>query len=374
MPHGESHQGKVTNPTPKQNCLRRGGTWNEATQICTPAGKAPKPGILGGIAALLSPEERERQKRDLAKQKRLADDVAKLDRPRPVRPQENVIPPTELEQPEVFRKQEGEETLGRQSGIKLPDGRTFLGLSPDDVAKIAGKELEKETLPEGTALVGTQRIQEAEIRRKIALAKTIGVIDFATAQQIEEQGLNVRELVSAGFQNIDLKIPAVAIAAGLSAAPATRGISALGGLGIAGGSIINDFQKGVRANIKSQRSDLVSLKPRELKARKQAIQNFITVANMNPVEADDMVANMALEETLIRNDLNTLIHESESNLVFWGSDATLEIAAYDVFFESVLPSLQDRMNQAVLKPDPTRAFIPLDAFDIQLDKLGEARE
>ncbi len=46
---------------------------------------------------------------------------------------------------------------GRASGITLPDGRTFLGLSSEDVERIAAGEQARVSRPEGTAPVGTSQ-------------------------------------------------------------------------------------------------------------------------------------------------------------------------------------------------------------------------
>lgn len=50
------------------------------------------------------------------------------------------------------------EKTGRPSGVELPDGRTFFGLSPEDVAKIQGKEA-----PEGLPLISERGKERKEI-------------------------------------------------------------------------------------------------------------------------------------------------------------------------------------------------------------------
>lgn len=52
---------------------------------------------------------------------------------------------------EVFR----DPKTGRTSGITIPDGRTFLNLSPEEVEKIALGEQKRRAIPEGTELAGT---------------------------------------------------------------------------------------------------------------------------------------------------------------------------------------------------------------------------
>ena len=260
--------------------------------------------------------------------------------------------------PETFVDSE----TGEPSGVVI-DGETFLGVNASDIQKIVAADTREKAKLAGTAPVGTARLAQEEITRKLVLARNVGQIDFELASQLEEQGINVRELLSAGGQNVDLKIPALAIASGFSTAPATAGISVAGGFAVAGGSIINDFQKGVRRNIKDQREDLVTLKTKELKQRQRAMNNYIQAANMNPATADDFVAAYNIEKSLIRRDYNTLVKKGNEDLEFWGSDATRQIADYDVFFDSVEPSLDIRMTQAVLKPEPSRAFLSIEDED-----------
>ena len=66
---------------------------------------------------------------------------------------------------------------------------------------------------------------------------------------------------------------------------------------------------------------------------------------------------MNIELSLIRKDYNTLSKRGNEDLNFWGSDATPQLVEYEIFFEATEPSLKLKMEQAVLKPDPTRAYI-----------------
>ena len=99
------------------------------------------------------------------------------------------------------------------------------------------------------------------------------------------------------------------------------------------------------------------MKTKELAQRKTAVTNYISAANANPAQADIYVAAMNTELSLIRKDYNTLSKRGNEDLEFWGSDATTQLVDYEVFFESIEPALKLRMEQAVLKPDPTRAYL-----------------
>jgi len=64
-------------------------------------------------------------------------------------------PTAEAGKPEVFR----DPKTGRLSGITVGE-KTFLGLGPEDVAKIAAGEKRRVTIPEGTIEVGEARGKE----------------------------------------------------------------------------------------------------------------------------------------------------------------------------------------------------------------------
>jgi len=273
------------------------------------------------------------------------------------------LPETKLPTPEIIRDEE----TGKPSGIKLPDGRTFLGISQEEINAMSKKYTSERALPAGAIEAGTTRQLAEDTQRKISLAKNVGTIDFETASQIEEQGLNVKEYLAAGTQKAlgsALAYGATGAAAGLVASAPTAGgiapVTVTGGA-VAGGAVgaLKGFYDGVTANIKDQRKDLVSVKTKELKQRKTAITNYISAANANPAAADEYVAAMNVELSLVRKDYNTLLKRGNEDLEFWGSDATPQLVDYEVFFESTEPSLKLRMEQAVLKPDPTRSFLSI---------------
>lgn len=296
--------------TPKEQCVLNGGIWDEQRQICLPQGFKTQP--------------------------------------------EKIETPEPLVNPEVFK----DSTTGQISGVVLPDGRTFLGLNPDEVEEIVNRETRRGVPPEGSVPVGTASQFQKEVDRKIRLAKTTGNIDFEIASQIEEgQDLNTKEFLAAGTGGAvegALAIGTAAATVGLIGGPAVAGTAAAVGAGV---GLIGGFFRDVTSNIKSQREDLVSVQVKDLKGRKTALQNYISAANADPANADEYNAAFNVELSLIRRDYNTLIRKGEKDLNFWGSDATTQIGQFDVFFESVEPSLKLRMQQAILKPEPTRAYI-----------------
>lgn len=106
----------------KADCKAQGGKWDEATKTCIlpPPEPTPEPG-----------------------------------------------PPKAKPALETFT----DPRTGRASGITLPDGRTFLGLSSEDVARVARGEQERVARPEGTAPVGTAQAA-ADIERQQQFLQT----------------------------------------------------------------------------------------------------------------------------------------------------------------------------------------------------------
>lgn len=74
---------------------------------------------------------------------------------KPKEEETKTTPKAKLTTPETFT----DPRTGRASGIVLPDGRTFLGLSPQDVNQIAAGEAARVARPAGTQPVGTQQSQ-----------------------------------------------------------------------------------------------------------------------------------------------------------------------------------------------------------------------
>ena len=71
-----------------------------------------------------------------------------------------------------------------------------------------------------------------------------------------------------------------------------------------------------------------------------------------------------MELTLVRKDYNSLNKEANEDLtLFGGQDGTPQLIAYEIFFQSVQPSMEIRMEQAILKPDPTRAYLSREDFE-----------
>jgi len=114
----------------------------------------------------------------------------------------------------------------------------------------------------------------------------------------------------------------------------------------------------VMGNIKAQKGDLISGKKTELAQRQMAMKNYISAANANPADADQFMQAYQMEKALIRKDYNSLSKEASESLTLWGGqDGTPQLISYEIYFETIEPSLDLKMEQAILKPDPTRAYL-----------------
>ena len=297
----------------------------------------------------------------------------------------------DLQTPEVFKNEQG-----RLSGTTIPGegkyqyggknltkeeydavkeklgftggntGRTFLGLAQEDVEKTSAAEIARGQIPEGAALAGTAAREQRDIRRKMALAQSAGQIDMETAMQVgEQEGIDWGQAFAAGTQQV---VPS-ALGYGTLAAGGALAVNAIPGAGQVayGGAVtlgavagaVKGFYSGVTNNIKSQKQDLVSGKSVELSQRKAAIKKYISAANANPARADEYNTAMNIELSLIRRDYNTLVKKGNEDLRFWGADATKEMIDYKIFFKSTEPTLILAMQNAILKPEPSRAYLDI---------------
>ena len=258
-----------------------------------------------------------------------------------------------------------------------PQGDTYdinLPLRSSDFSSMESYEQAKRfkavATPEGLTRVEVLAQQQEEAQRKQDLASQVGNIDTSISLEAMEQGINWQEAFLAGGANV---IPE-AIGYGGTVAGAAFVVNAAPGAGqvaygtaIGVGAVVGSvkgFFSGIQSNIKAQKSDLISGKAGELSGRQKAMKGYISAANANPAAAEEMMLAYQIEKALIRRDYNTLNAEaSEASSLMGGQDGTPQIIAYDVYFESIERQLDIRMEQAILKPDPTRAY--LDVGDSQ---------
>ena len=331
---------KNVKKSPQEECEARGWVWNEALKSCDNPNVEPLPEKLQPAPA---PEpDPTTVKIPMAGDPRLTEEEIRL---REIR--EKRIP------------------QGAGGSILTDAERAVVGQISDteqfDAAVRAG------VMPSAAQGIAQQQAR-ADAQRKLTLAAQTGNIDMATAMQMEEMGINWKEALLSGTSNI---VPAAiggAATLGSIGAAATLPAGGAGGIpaaiiGGAGGAIAG-FYVGVNSNIKAQKGDLIGTKTTELKKRTTAMNNYISAANSNPANAEEYQLAYIMEKSLIRKDYNSLVKEANEDLSLWGgNDGTPQIVAYEIYFESTEPSLNIKMEQAILKPDPTRAYISAESVE-----------
>lgn len=222
-------------PTPKEQCKIDGGFWDEETQKCL-----------------------------------------FLDKKEEVKP-----PKAEATSPEIITDSE----TGKITGVTLPDGRSFLGLTKREVEGVLSEERESAAKIEGAAPLGSaQRASDVAFRGE----QLQGQIGQFGQQPISPTGLKVGEAVTTGIVGaIPTALKTAAAAGGASfvtAGAVTGGIAAIpaGVIGAVAG-FVGGLAASMISNFKSQRSDTTTAQQRILDEGKQTMKDWATLAKNDPV-------------------------------------------------------------------------------------------
>jgi len=331
----------------KRKCIEKGGTWDEATQTCK------LPTLEEGQIPLTETQ------REAAAQ---AESRARLEEEEKIQlvPEVPEVAPTPDTDPrEIFTPG----TILKPGEVVVTDAEGVERIqTPETLAEAKRQE---EVTQAGVGGVGVKQLI-ADATRKLNLAAQVGQIDFQTAMELDELGINWREAFLKGGSDVipgALQFGAIAGGAALVSGVGAPVAIPAAIVGAAFGAI-KSFYSGVTGSIKAQKGDLISGKRTELKQRQRSLQNYISAANANPASADEMTVAFNTELSLIRKDYNTLNKEANEDLtLFGGQDGTPQLIAYEIFFESIEPSLVLRMEQAILKPDPTRAYLTVEDLE-----------
>ena len=294
--------------------------------------------------------------------------------PTPVRNIAQNIPQTPTEQnktgksggpsqPQVLR----DSKTGQLSGITI-NGKTYLGLSPEDVRKMAAAQQQKMATPPGAVEASDIAKQQASMQERQNLIQNLGKL---TPEQIAQAQTEAQRQVGAGGllpENINLKQAATAgaseAAIGASAgAIGGAGLGALaGGVGaipgaVAGAAIgsVGAFIKGAYADIKQQQSG-------QVRAEQQSVIKAITNLN-NIVSAVNQGADPE-EAQILYNQQVAQVYKSWSELKLQTQgtasafdDGTKELAQFEIFFDpngGILSTINLKMAQAIANPNPSK--------------------
>jgi len=313
--------------TPKQRCQEGGGFWDEKTQSC-----------------LMSPPITTPKTAEVTKT------------PAPITP--GTV--------ETFTNPENQ----RASGVTTPDGRTYLGLGPTDVNKIAAGEAQRVARPENSAVVGTAQNQVEQQQRTQQLVQMAqqGLLTQQELQTITGANPDMSQALGAGAVGVlpgaiggaatGLLAGAGAAAIGGAGAGAAMGAGtplsiALGGIGA-----VTGFLVAVRNNIKSQQSGEFAADQTALTKGSTFLRSLITDTNQNPSHAPENIELFYKTLNMIDAAHTKTFRDSQENLnQFLGLDGTPQLAKFETFDATVRAYYVNRFETALAMPDPNAILI-----------------
>jgi len=236
-------------------------------------------------------------------------------------------------QTEVFRNEQG-----RLSGVTLPDGRTFLGLSPAEVNKIVEQQKQIKQTPDGAVEVGAQRKLERQQQAQVQTAGSVGL----TPQQIaltqagaQEAPIDKGQAISAGIANIVPSLIGGAAGGAAIGAIGGGGVGAIPGAAIgAVGGLLTGFFNGVRSNIKSQQSGQIQSTTKVLSSAKTNMRQLAILAAQDPANAPSYVEAYNQQLAQVYRAQAKLKLETAGNLNKFMDDGTTQLADFDLFIQA----------------------------------------
>jgi len=262
---------------------------------------------------------------------------------------------------EVFRNEQG-----IPSGITV-GGKTYLGLSPNDVNKMAQADALNKENPFNAQPVGTAANIAQQQAQGAQLAPQVGQTDQSLLSRIEAQPLDAGEAIGAGLAGV---IPGL-----LGGAVAGAGIGGAatipaGGAGAIPGAVIGaltgavgGFLVGVRGSMKDQMSGSISsagLTPKKVTTNLRAL---VTDTNKNPQNAAENLEMFNYQLSLMDMQEGKLIKETSRDLNKWlGQQGETQLQQYALFNSQggTRQFLEQQMQMALLNPNPNTNLITMD--------------
>ncbi len=322
------------------DCLRKGGKWNAETNTCDLD-------VIEGKEDPYKIKTPELNKNDLIQK-----DKAKV-------PKGTI---------ETFSSNK----TGRASGVVMPDGRTFLGLSPDDVNLIAEGEAAKVARPINSAPVGTAQTQ-LEQRQKLQQAiQNIGQVGQLTPA--EEAPINYSQAAMAGLANV---LPSAvggaaggALLGGVAGAGVGSTVTAPGGALVGGlGGSISGFASGFLRNIKTQQKGELQAANAELATARTNMRQLAMMATQDPANADLYVSAYNDQLTRIHQARLQTKAETTGDLNAFMEDGRVEMAKFDDFLR--VGGLADMYGRKLNIALQTNTPLTLDSFsEAELNDMG----
>lgn len=223
---------------------------------------------------------------------------------------------------------------GRASGITTKSGKTFLGLSPEEVQQVATGEQAREARPEGTAPVGTARAEAEQAQQVQQAIAQIGQIGQLTAAQ--EAEINFSQAATAGLSKV---LPGLIGGAGTGAliggvagggvgstitAPAGATIGAIGGAA-------TGFLSGIMGNIKEQQRGELQAARIEITNARTNMRQLAMLATQDPSNADIYISMYNEQLTRVHQARRQTQAEVQGDLNAFMEDGREQLANFDSF-------------------------------------------
>ena len=260
------------------------------------------------------------------------------------------------------------EKTGRASGAVLPNGKTFLGISPEDVNKLAQGEASRVARPENSAPVGTaQTALNTQLRNKQLLEMAQqGLLTPQELQSITGAEIDIGQALGAGAVGVlpgALGGAATGIAAGIlgGTVAGAAGGSVVPGLGTAIGAgigAIGGFLVAIRSNIKGQQVGEFSADQAALSKGQTMLRSLITDTNRNPQNTAENIALFYQTLNMIDAAHAKTWKDSQENLnKFLGNDGTPELAKFEVFDAAMRQYYINAFEMSLLQPDQNKILL-----------------
>lgn len=265
--------------TPKEQCKKDGGTWDEKTQTCILVPKkevAAKPGAV----------------KEESKQAGALFDVK----------------------------------TGKLTGIRRADGKVFFG-EPEEIRNLARIEREERELPTGAIDLREEAMQEQAQLEREELAAQVG--QFEPTFPIKNK-IDFEQAIKSALAGVVPGAAAGAVGAGIAlgtvaGAPAAPFIFLAG---VAGG-----FVTGLRSNIKSQKAGLIKGEAASIPDAEKAMLKLIILQNQGIGDPVENVEAFNEQLEILSESYGQLKLDTTDNLaLFTGEDGTKQLMKFERFY------------------------------------------
>jgi len=295
---------------------------------------------------------------DLPKKKKKEEEIIEIPAPEPI----TKPAPVPATTPEVFRSSE----TGRISGVTI-GGKTYMGLSPDEVRQMTEAERLKRETPEGALEVS----QAASLRKGEILGEQIG--QFTPEQLAQISGAEKTDITNkqAVLSGVAAAIPTAlqyggaGAAAGLIKGGGTPLLMIAGGVG---GTALG-FYKGYQANLRSQAGGQISASSIVLRDNRRIMQRIVSNTWTSRGDLNDSVVVFNQAKANIFAEYSKLIKETDSNLnLALSQDGTTVLQQYEDFLapNGMLDYWENEFRIALRSPiNVERGIALLNEVDLQ---------